>query len=195
MNRTKRAAGLGLTAGLIAGAVTFGAIAVQAAPQEARPFEGILGGSTQAGAPGVGGVPTQSTGTIKATHIGNGTYAITANQDYARHTEDSSQHTMGNCAFLEDNEAGLVITAANGDQIFGDVDDDRSVVCAPNSQGPGGPQPGDVYYSTIFTNVTGGTGRFADASGWLFSEGTSVIGDPTSSPSTDEARIYGDIDY
>ena len=195
MNRTTRAAGLGLTAGLIAGAVTFGAIAVQAAPQENRPFEGILQGTTQAGMPGVGGVPTSSTGTIKGSHIGNATYTITANQDYGRHVEDSSQHTVGNCAFVEDNEAGLVITAANGDQIFGDIDDDRSVVCAPNPQGPAGAAPGDVYYSTIFTNVKGGTGRFANASGWLFAEGTSVIGTPASSPTTDEAQVYGDIDY
>ena len=184
----------GLAVGFAAGALVFSVIAVQAAPQENRPFEGILEGTSQAGTPGLGGVPTQSAGNIKATHIGNGTYTITANQDYGRHIEE--QHTVGNCAFIEDNDInGLVITAANGDQIFGDIDDDRSVVCAPNSQGPVPPAPGDVYYSTIFTNIKGGTGRFADASGWLFSEGTSVIGNPASSPTTDEAQVYGDIDY
>jgi hypothetical protein len=183
----------GLAVGFAAGAMVFSVIAVQAAPQENRPFEAILEGGTQVVGFSGGAVSTQSAGNIRGTHIGNGTYTITADQDYLRHQEDSTQHLVGNCAFVEDDESGLVITAANGDQIFGDIDDDRSVVCAPQTQ-TAPPQPGDVYYSTIFTNVTGGSGRFADASGWLFSEGTSVLG-ASLATTEDEAQVYGDIDY
>ena len=184
----------GLAVGFAARAMIFSVIAVQAAPQENRPFEAILEGTTQVvSVTEEGGLVTESAGNIRGTHIGNGTYTIDAVQDYPRHEEDASQHVVGNCGFVEDDEAGLVITAANGDQIFGDIDDDRSVVCAPDTQ-TGDPMAGDIYYSTLFTNVTGGTGRFADASGWLFAEGTSVLG-ASLGTTDDEAQVYGDIDY
>ena len=106
-------------------------------------------------------------------------------------------NASGNCAFVEDgSRPGLIITAANGDQIFGNIDDDRSVVCAPQSQ-TGVPMAGDEYYSTLYITVTGGTGRFSDASGWLFSEGTSTLTAFTGVGSTadDAGTILGDIDY
>lgn len=190
MGSSRRAAGLGMAAGLLAGAVTFGAVAVHAAPQEARPFEGVLEGASQVTGISGGIVSSESAGTIQATHIGNGTYELLSDQDYPRHLEE--EHPFGNCAFVEGE---LVITAADGDELHAHVDGDRSVVCAPDEQGPVPPAPGDVYYSTVFSEVTGGTGRFADATGWLFSEGTSTLGDPASGPTEDLSTIYGDIDY
>ena len=200
LGSNRKAAGLGMAAGLLAGAVTFGAVAAQAADKwDDRPFLGSATGTSTAGLTG-----TTGTGTINATHIGDATYTIAANQDYPRHVEQSD-HPTGQCAFVEDgvngdNTPGFVITAANGDQIFGYIDDDRSVTCAPDNQPPTGPAVGNVYTSTLYIEVIGGTGRFADATGWLFSEGESTItglqGPPTPGASADDvSSILGDIDY
>ena len=200
MRNTRRAAGLGMAAGLLAGAVTFGAVAAQAADKyDDRPFSGATTGTSTAGFSGVAG-----SGTLNATHIGNATYTIAANQDYPRHQEQSD-HPTGQCGFVEDgvngdNTPGFIITAADGDQIFGHIDDDRSVVCAPDNQPPSGPSVGDVYTSTLYIEVIGGTGRFSDATGWLFSEGESTItalrGLPNpGADSSDVSTILGDIDY
>jgi hypothetical protein len=73
-------------------------------------------------------------------------------------------------------------------------------LCAPDDQPPTGPRVDDVYYSTLFINVIGGTGRFAEASGWLFSEGESTVTEVRGLPApgadtTDTSTILGDIDY
>ena len=189
-----------LLVGVAIGGMTFGAVAVQAADKwEARPFFGAATGVSRPDAQNMGTVPTSSEGTLNATHVGRSTYTIEANQDYPRHSE-GADHVMGNCAFVEDGRdetsaPGLVITAANGDQIFGHIDDDRSVVCAPDNQ-TGQPDLGDIYYTTLYVTVAGGTGRFADATGWLFTEGTSTLGADMEGPSTnDEGTFLGDIDY
>ena len=188
-----------LVVGMVIGAFAFGAVAANAAKKyEERPFSGVTEGTTDAQFnPASGEVVSMSTGTINATHIGEGTYEIVSDQDYGRHVEE--QHTVGNCAFVEDASGpGVVITAANGDEIHGAIDDDRSVVCAPDTQ-TGPPNVGDVYLSTLYIDVTGGTGRFADATGWLFSEGTSTLTDfnplTGASATEDESTILGDIDY
>lgn len=204
--RKQRGLATGLAMGLTAGAIVFGTLSAQAADKyDDRPFSGASTGTSTANATGPGSVASVGTGTLNATHIGNAEYTIEANQDYPRHQESNTDHPMGQCAFIEDGEdgdgtPGLVITAANGDEIFGYIDDDRSVSCAPDAQPPTGPAVGDVYTSTIFVNVIGGTGRFVDASGWLFSEGeatvTGVRGLPAPGADTsDVATILGDIDY
>ena len=192
----KRGRGLATAvASFLAGGLIFGVVAVQAAPQEDRPFDAVLEGTSTAGAPNQDGtIPVTSAGDIRGTHIGNGSYAIEANQDYDR-LEGEQDHTMGDCAFLEDDGDGFLITAANGDQITGNIDNDRSVVCVsvPGSN----PPPDDAYLSTIYVQVTGGTGRFEDASGWLFVRGTSTLGDIDQDGVhfDDTGVALGDIDY
>lgn len=191
-----------LMLGVAIGGITFGAIAVQAADKyEARPFSGATTGTTES-QQGANGAEATSTGTLNATHVGNATYELVTTQDYPRHTEE--QHPTGQCAFVEDGEdgdgsPGFTITAANGDQLFAYLDDDRSVVCAPDDQPPV-PRLGDEYHSTLYMTVIGGTGRFEDANGWLFSEGISELTAFTPLPpfpaeTVDEGTILGDIDY
>lgn len=182
----------------LAGATIFGIVAAQAAPQENRPFDAVLEGqTTSAPTPDPGVFTTTSAGTIRGTHIGNGDYTITAESDYNRH-EGEQDHPVGDCAFVEDGESGngFVITAANGDQITGNIDDDRSVSCV--SVELAGEGPDQEYLSTLYIEVTGGTGRFADASGWLFARGTSTLAgvDPNiGAQFNDVGVVLGDIDY
>ena len=182
--------------GLCVGLIVTGSVAVGADKYDDRPFSGATTGTTTAVPnPNTGQVDSTSTGNLNATHVGNSTITITASQDYGRHMEE--EHVVGNCAFIEDGSGpGVVITSASGDQINGNIDDDRSVTCAPDSQ-TGDPQIGDQYYSTVYIRVVGGTGRFADATGWLFAEGTSTFTsvDAEGAHFTDEATILGDIDY
>lgn len=192
LSRTRFTA-LGLAVGLI---VSGGLAAFAADKYDNRPFSGATTGTTTATPNGMTGqVDSTSTGNLIATHVGNSTITIEASQDYARHEEE--EHVVGNCAFVEDGAGpGVTITSASGDQIFGNLDDDRSVTCAPDSQ-TGDPMPGDQYYSTLYIRVAGGTGRFSDATGWLFAEGTSTLtgADANGAQFTDEATILGDIDY
>jgi hypothetical protein len=191
---------------MTSGALLFGALSAQAAQRfDDRPFFGTTEGTSEATVTGPGSVATVGAGTINATHVGDGEYTIEANQDYPRHMESNTDHPTGQCAFIEDGEdgdgtPGFVITAADGDQIFAYIDDDRSVTCAPDDQPPTGPSEGDVYESTLYMTVVGGTGRFEDASGWLFSRSestvTAVRGLPTpGSDADDTSTILGDIDY
>jgi hypothetical protein len=187
-----------LVVGMVIGAFAFGAVAANAAKKwDNRPFSGVIEGTTTP--TGMSGmtVSTESEGTLIATHVGNSTYTLVSDQDYERHAEE--EHP-GQCAFIEDGmdgptpappPPGLIITAANGDEIFGHLDDDRSVVCAPDDQGS--PMEGDIYHSTMYFNVDGGTGRFTDADGWLFLDGDSTLN--ANGTSSDEALIIGDIDY
>lgn len=181
-----------LAAMILVGAV--GLMSAQAAPQENRPFEAVTSGESRAvPMPGADVVPFTAAGEIRGTHIGNSTYTIEGEQDYGRHEEDPSEgHGSGNCAFVSDNDTdGITITAANGDMIFGNIDDDRSVVCSNATD--------TEYMSTLYIELTGGTGRFADASGWLFARGTSTFShvDMMSGEAvfSDTGQILGDIDY
>jgi hypothetical protein len=175
-----------------------GAIARAADKFDNQPFFGASTGTSTSTASDMSGnqFDSASTGTLNATHVGNSKYTITAHQDYARHVEE--EHPDGNCAFVEDGKTGqgLVITAANGDQIFGNIDDDRSVVCAPDNQGIM-PVPGDQYLSTLYINVVGGTGRFTSATGWLFVHGTSTLTTLTATGANfnDTGTFLGDIKY
>ena len=187
---------LGTVAVVAVGA--YGVIGAQAAPQEFRPFDAVLEGTSTAQPPNMMGESSVTgTGTIRGTHIGNATYTVNAVQDYGRH-QGEQEHPMGDCAFVEDNDQnGLVITAANGDQINGNIDDDRSIVCV--SQETAGPGADAAYLSTLYVVVTGGTGRFTDAHGWIFVHGESTFTgtNPLMPPFTfsDEAVALGTIDY
>ena len=181
----------GLITGLMAFAV-FGAanVALGASPWENRPFLGDSTGTTEITGAAPGGFAATSAGTINATHIGQGTYELETTQNYARHVEVPDP-AANNCAFVEGT---MTIQAANGDQINGEVEPNRSVACVDTeTPGPGADQG---YLSTLYIEVTGGTGRFADATGWFFSRGTSTA--QTSPPGAnfdDAGVVLGDIDY
>ena len=176
----------------------YGLMGAQAAPQEFRPFDAVMEGTSTAQAPNMMGESTVTgAGTIRGTHIGSGTYSINAVQDYGRF-QGEQEHPTGDCAFVEDDEQnGFVITAANGDQITGNIDDDRSIVCV--SRETTGPGADAEYLSTLYVEVTGGTGRFTDAHGWIFVRGVSTFTgtSPVVPPFTfgDEAVALGTIDY
>ena len=183
MGNSKKAAGLGMAAGLLAGAITFGAVAVHAAPNELRPFEGTFEGTTQvaprAPAPGSFGEFTfAGAGTYQATHLGTGTFESAGTLEYARHM----QRGHIECAFVDGE---LVLTAADGDQLNGDIDQDRSVLCQREA-----PQDADT---TLYVEVEGGTGRFADATGWYFVKSTSIQQSPGNF--NDTGYTLGSIDY
>src|SRR5947208_1851688 len=124
--------------GMAIGGLTFGAVTARAANKlDNQPFSGVLTGTSTGTPSSVTIVGSVSSGSINATHLGNGTYTLTVTEDYERMQDE--EHPTGNCGFVEDGKntpatAGLVITAANGDQLFGALDDDRSVICAPDTQ-------------------------------------------------------------
>ena len=154
---------------------------------EAKPFEGTSQGTQTVGPTGA----SSGTGTVQALHLGSGTYTINSTQDFARHVE--GEHGPGNnCAFIDGT---ITLTAADGDQLEGDIDNDRSVSCV--SQETPGPGPDAEYLTTLYVNVTGGTGRFADATGYYFSRVTSTLtgGSMTGANFDDVAVLFGDIDY
>lgn len=181
----------GVIVGVVAFAVFGAATAVigQANFHQDRPFF-----ATSEGASAVTGMSgalilSQSTGTITGTHIGTGSYQLDATQDYPRHVE--AEHPTNDCAFVN---GAITIQAADGSQINGDLDADRSVSCVLDEfPGPG---VDTSYLITLYIEVTGGTGRFTDASGWLFSRGTSTAdAPPTGTTFADAGIIVGDIDY
>lgn len=174
-------------AAIVVGASLSGVVAQASHPWDANPFFGSSEGNSQV--TGVAAlISTTSAGDFQATHIGNGTYTATLTQNYPRHIESGMENAAGQCAFVDGQ---IVLTAADGSQINVDVDADRSVSCAPQGQPPTGASVGDVYTSTIFGEITGGTGRFVDVTGYIFSEGTSEITGPGTT--VDQADVYGDI--
>ena len=180
--------------GVIAGVVTFLLLGAATAvlgsnPHENKPLQGTLqGASTITGVSGAV-VSSTSTGTLSASHFGSGTYELVSTQDYGRHVE--AQHPAGDCAFVDGT---MTLTAANGDEMTGDVDADRSVICV--SEEFPGPGSDAEYQSTLVVDVTGGTGRFADATGWFFSRSTSTADAPPAGTTfTDVGGLWGDIDY
>lgn len=172
---------------IVVGASLSSVVAQASHPWDANPFFGSSDGNSQV--TGVTPLVTStSEGDFQATHIGNGTYTASLSQNYPRHVESGMENAMGQCAFLDGE---IVLTAADGSQINVDVDADRSVSCAPQGQPPSGAMVGDVYTSTVFGEITGGTGRFADVTGYIFSEGTSEVTGPGTT--VDTADVYGDI--
>ncbi|MGH2754398.1 MAG: hypothetical protein ACRDLB_08170 [Actinomycetota bacterium] len=179
-------AAISMTVGMML--TTVGAQAMP--PWDNNPLFGESEGASQVTGINMGVVSATSSGTFHANHFGSGTYTAVTTQNYPRHVESGMENPMGQCAFVDGT---LELTAANGDVLNVDVDADRSVTCAPPDQPPTGAAEGDVYTTTLFGVITGGTGRFAEASGFLFSEGTSVVGEPGTT--VDEADIFGDIAY
>jgi hypothetical protein len=159
-------------------------------PWDATPFFGTSEGSSAV--TGFSGVliNSESAGTFHANHLGNGTYTAATTQNYPRHIESGMENAAGQCAFVDGT---IELTAADGDVLNVDVDADRSVNCAPAGQPPTGAAPGDVYTSTLFGEIVGGTGRFANATGFIFSAGTATV--QPDGTTVDEADIFGDIAY
>ena len=184
---TFTAAGL-LAAGTLAGYGVFGA---QAAPQELRPFEGTFAGLNTTAADTTPGGPEftfTGNGTYQATHLGSGTYEAAGTLEYNRHQHNPTQEGHVECGFVDGD---LILTAANGDQLNGDIDADRSVLCQADSA--------LTATSTLFVEVTGGTGRFEDATGYYFvkSGSTPNTVDPGTGIGTydETGYFWGTIDY
>jgi hypothetical protein len=184
----KRGYMVAAVASIVVGASLSAVVAQAAHPWDANPFFGSSEGGSQVTDIIGQAIISESEGDFQATHIGNGTYTAALSQNYPRHVESGMENASGQCAFVDGE---IVLTAANGDQINVDVDADRSVTCAPPGQPPTGAAPGDIYTSTIFGEIVGGTGRFADVTGYIFSEGTSEVTGPGTT--IDNADVYGDI--
>lgn len=175
-------------AALVVGASLSAVVANARQPWDSNPFFGSTEGTSMVVPPPASNlVASESEGTFTATHLGNGTYTAETTQDYGRHVEGEPEH-QDQCAFVDGT---LTLVAANGDELHVALDSDRSVTCAPEGQTM--PAPNDVYTTTLFGEITGGTGRFTDATGYIFSEGTQTLNADRVS-SVDEADIYGDID-
>ncbi|HYH27232.1 MAG TPA: hypothetical protein VEA19_00475 [Actinomycetota bacterium] len=182
--------------GVVVGVVAFGVFGAATAVfgqgarfHEDRPFFATTSGTSEVLGQQGTLIVSQGTGTIDGTHIGRGNYALAATQDYPRHQE--AEHPANDCAFVGGT---LTITAADGSTINGDLDADRSVSCV--SEEFPGPGVDSAYLVTLYIHVEGGTGRFADATGWLFSQGTSRADTPPASLTfTDVGIVVGDIDY
>ena len=177
---------ISLTAGMMLS--TVGAQAMP--PWDNNPLFGESEGASQVTGFNMGIVTAEGSGTFHANHFGNGTYTAATTQNYPRHIESGMENPMGQCAFVDGT---LELMAANGDVLNVNIDADRSVTCAPADQPPTGAEEGDVYTTTLFGEIAGGTGRFAEATGFLFSEGTSIV--QADGTTVDEADIFGDIAY
>ena len=195
--RSRKGLAKGLVGGFIAGALVFSAVGAWAVDtHEGKPFDGVLeGDSTSTVAGGV--ITTVSAGTFHANHMGHGTYTLTAEQDYPRHANNDEPNRPDlDCAFIEDGPGpGIILRAANGDEVHGNIDDDRSVTCV--SQETPGPGPDQEYISTLYVQIEGGTGRFTDATGYFFARSTSTFagGDIMEADFDDAGVFMGDIDY
>lgn len=115
--------------------------------------------------PGCGGFRVSGTGTGRATHMGRATITVDECVDFVR--EPGRVHVYGS----------LVLTAANGDELHVSVD---------KVGDPPGPD-GDAHVAGPFV-VTGGTGRFAGASG----SGTTTT-DANVISSTATAELVGSL--
>lgn len=82
----------------------------------------------------------------------------------------------------------ITLTAANGDQLNGHIDSDRSVNCV-------GVEETDPFEVTLYVEVLSGTGRFAEARGWYFVKSSATP--DSSNPGTfhETGYMLGSIDY
>jgi len=75
-------------------------------------------------------------------------------------------------------------TAANGDQLFASATDTACATSNPN-----------VIHITASVTITGGTGRFADASGSFTTQASAVAASPTATSGTLSGTSTGTITY
>ena len=191
-------AGAFVAAGIVGG---YGLLGATAAPQEFRPFEGTFGGqNTTAPGPGLpipgpgGGADFTFTGagTFQATHLGHGEFTASGTLEYDRHQETPAELPNDvECGFVDGT---ITLTAANGDTLNGQIEGNRSVICNGGNANP------LTALSTLFVEVAGGTGRFADATGYYFIKSTSVpttnVDQGTGVGTYDETGyMFGSIDY
>lgn len=164
----------------------YGLVGAQAAPNEFLPFEGTFEGVNETTGPGMqdpfGEFLFAGSGTYQANHLGTGTFESAGTLEYVRH----QQRSHGECAFVDGE---LILTAANGDQLNGNIDEDRSTLCQLSDDEP------ENALSTLYVQVDGGTGRFAEATGWYFVKDTSIAQEPGSQTFDESGYILGSIEY
>lgn len=159
----------------------YGLLGAQAAPNEFRPFEGTFTGTNQTTAPtGPGEFGFSGNGTYQATHLGSGTFTSTGNIEYQRH----QQRDHAECGFVNGQ---LEMTAPDGSTLNGEIDPDRSVNCQDTLTGP--------FQVTLYVEVTGGTGRFENATGWYFVKSTSTPSTGVPGSFNEAGYVLGSIDY
>jgi hypothetical protein len=130
---------------LAAAVVTIPVTAVSAGASPAsRPFKGSMSGTLTfaADAGCLFGVRTNPAGTGTASHLGMFTYA--------------ASHCAG--FTVEPGGGKQTMVAANGDKLFADYETVGPPVIPPS-------EVGTVYDVPVAFTITGGTGRFADATG------------------------------
>lgn len=141
----------------------------------ARPFKGNAAGQTTVtGGPLV--FASSSAGTMISTHLGKGSYSITATQDWT--TAVFFTHP---CAVVAGT---FTLTAANGATVTGTVSGETCELA---------PFVNTSYASSLTATINGGTGRFAGASGTLTVNGLST--GPVGGPFNDTSTWTGTISY
>lgn len=138
-----------------------------------RPFKGTAAGTTTL----VGFTPpstfsSSSTGTMIATHLGLGTYTISATQTWS-----------GGCAAVAGT---FTFVAANGATLTGTL---SGTTCEQ------APFDDTTYGSALTATITGGTGRLAGATGTLAVTGTSTRPNGLTPVLSDVSTLVGTITY
>ena len=144
-----------------------------------RPFKGSGNGTTTVTGPG----PTfnsASSGNVNSTHLGNGTYSITATQAWGPDTGDLC---VGSSIIASD-AGSATLTAANGATVTGAV---SGTTCELT------PFDNTTYATTLVLTVTAGTGRFVGATGSIVISGTSTATGPGTF--SDVTTMSGTISY
>lgn len=146
----------------------------------ARPFNSAGSGTeTSLSAAGcqftVGGCVVQTTGAASSAHLGSGPYVSTLTVHWAQATSN------GAGGFCAPADGPSTLTAANGDTL---TLSNTGTVCEVGATGANVPHT----FNGRFT-ITGGTGRFAEASG----SGTETAGDDGAGNST--YTLSGSITY
>jgi hypothetical protein len=152
------------------GAVALTASALAGPGGTNRPFKGTGSGETTVTATGNPAVfRSASAGTIIATHLGKGTYTITATQ------------TWTTCAVVAGT---FTFVAANGATVFATVAGTTCEIA---------PFDNTSYESDLALTITGGTDRFTGATGHFDIDGTST--GPAGGPFDDAWTATGTISY
>ena len=118
-----------------------------------KPFKGNAEGTSTAAedvSPYV--FSTTSKGILIGSHLGRGTYEGASEQDW---------FVVGGQFGVV--SGGIIFTAANGDMLLAEADEECSFVFEVGSGGT-------TYMSTITYDIVGGTGRFENATGRFTSE-------------------------
>lgn len=147
-----------------------------------RPFKGTWAGTTTVTAAGTQGADiatytSASTGSLNATNFGTGTYSLAATQHWA-----FGSGCAGSPVFAADNGT-LTLTSAKG-TVSGPV---TGFTCEL------APFDNTTYGTNLTMTISGGTGRYATATGTIVITSTST--GPAGGPFNDSATMTGMISY